>query len=364
MLRPPSGSGEDAGTRWNWDSQGHRASRGRGKGGRQGAHDEERQLVRTPISANGSARHASARFAMPADQLSDDFSRPASVALPGSRIRMSSAGGSQRRGASPGPVVRAARGCSTSSASNATAFRTSLAVSASTPATSSHGAVTRRARSEAETAHARTRESGCEIAGDDGRTRMGAEDMRLCASALAATAAHAAPLSAASGKAQPADVTASFAVNAPHSTGPTRMSDCFSSLHPELHPAVAADASHFAGASGTTTNPSSSLTRTVYAVSREGAPGQAGQGRREDGERTHFECVTESPGPRTPRCAAPGASSLLTGHLPPISAQTFRSTTHLRPSQLASAGTCRGVPAANATNNTRPAREAGLKEEN
>jgi hypothetical protein len=198
--------------------------------------------VRTPISATGSDRHASMRVAVLADRLSDDFSRPASVTLPGSRVRMSSAGGSQRCGVSPGPVVRAARGCSNSLDSSAVAFRTPP-----TPVPSTHA-----------------------------------------------------------GPARPADLVAAFAV----------------------------DASDFAGASGTITNPSS-LTRTVCAVPDEGAPGQAGQGRREDGERTHSERMTESAGPRTLRCAVPGASSLLTGHLPPVSAHQLcttavRVTPHLK----------------------------------
>ncbi len=77
------------------------------------------------------------------------------------------------------------------------------------------------------------------------------------------------------------------------------------------------------------------------------------------------------------------AASLLTVHFTPISAHRLRVTssltntpgttthfphhhltTNLRPSQLASAGTCRGVPAQDAINNPRPTREAGLKEEN
>jgi hypothetical protein len=207
--------------------------------------------VRTPISATGSARHASARFAAAVDRLPSDFSRPASVTLPGSRIRRSSAGGSQRLGASPGPVVRAARGCSASLASIATAFRTPLTVSASTPATSSRGAVT------------------AAIA------RGGASP---------------------EGAAPPCELTAKPAHNRPPSAG------LGAALPVDIVAAVAVDASNFAGVLGTPTNPSSltRITRVVYAVSDEGAPGQAGQGRREDGERTHFECVTESAGPRTP----------------------------------------------------------------
>lgn len=233
---------------------------------------------------------------------------------------MSSAGGSQRRGASPGPVVRAARGCSTSSASNAIAFRTPLTVSASTPATSSHGAVTRRARSEAETAHART----------------GAEDMRLRASALTATAAHNCARSAGrapqpatterhirSDAAHPADVAALLAVSASH---PARVQVTADRLRLDV-----------------TRSPISLLaptTRADVCISR--ASGQVMQGRSRRGVAAPRESA------RTPQRAAPGAARcarrrgeralLLTGHLPPISAQAPRpigATSHPSASPIA-----------------------------
>jgi hypothetical protein len=275
---------------------------------------------------------------MPAAEHSNDFSRPASVALPGSRIRRarsetsrvrpasagpseartqegriadalfgrprtqpraasaaarcvrevseralkSSAGGSQRRGASPGPVVRAARGCSTSSASNATAFRTPLTVSASTPATSNRGAVTSAAGRGAQPKGQASPEG------------------------LTATAAHTVPLSVASGKAQPADVTASFAVNAPHSTGPTRMSDCLSSLHSELHSAVAVSAHDPSPrASLASAGPSAARTQPAW----RGSATRAGE-----------DAATRSVPAAARGGGGGGSGRFLTGHFPPISA--------------------------------------------
>jgi hypothetical protein len=145
-----------------------------------------------------------------------NFIQSAPVALPGPRSRRSGASGPQRPEARPGLLAQAARGRSTS----ATPFRTSAALPAP-----SRGAVTRQGAAM----HARTREFGREIAGDDGLGRTGAEDMRLVASpqGLTATAAHN-PLRSAgrpalahatdshtsSGAARPADLPAAVAVSA------------------------------------------------------------------------------------------------------------------------------------------------------
>jgi hypothetical protein len=77
---------------------------------------------------------------------------------------------------------------------------------------SSRAAVTRRATAgRGRAKHARTREFGREIAGDDERGRTGAEDMRLTASA-----ADHVLRSAGVGTAHPADVPAAVSSNSPH----------------------------------------------------------------------------------------------------------------------------------------------------
>ena len=95
------------------------------------------ELLSTAASGQGTAASVEASVFATAPSIGCDSSHPASVALPGPRIRTAGAGGSQRHEASPGSVARAARGRSTS----AVAFRTSgladLSRAAVTGATSS-----------------------------------------------------------------------------------------------------------------------------------------------------------------------------------------------------------------------------------
>lgn len=73
------------------------------------------------------------------------------------------------------------------------------------------------------------------------------------------------------------------------------------------------------------------------------------------------------PGPRsrTDGAGGPQPQELHPGSRDQVArGRRIASPTSIRPSQLASAGTCRGVPASSATQQTRPAREAGPKEEN
>jgi hypothetical protein len=110
-------------------------------------------------------------------------------------------GGSQRRGASPGPVVRAARGCSTS-------FRTPLTVSA--PAGSSRGAVTSAAG------------RGVQPEGQaspEGLTATAAHN-RARSAGLAVQPSTPVP-SPTFHPARPVDLIAAFAVNASHDTAAT-----------------------------------------------------------------------------------------------------------------------------------------------
>lgn len=183
----------------------------------------------------------------------------------------------------------------------------------------------------------------------------------LTAASRSATALHAAP---------PADPRALFAVDAPSFTAASRTTDPVTSRGPSHRPPAAhirtpVNASHLNTTSGTANHPLAPPNRSDVAVSqRPDGAGQESQSRPSRAKTKHGKDAGRS------RSSATGptedAARRRFAAVEGVAGSTERThpvAPHLRLSPVASAGTSRGVPAS-PSHPTRPAREAGRKEEN